>query len=61
MIRRKLAKSWTAKSFEIVAAVYDCRIGKTTPGAHRDAATGRQPQPLKKRLQKSSKHHIVFA
>jgi hypothetical protein len=26
MTRRKLAKSWTARSFEIVAAVYDCRI-----------------------------------
>ena len=54
------------KSFEIVAAVYDSRIGKTTPGAHRDAATkaaviDRQPQPLKKRLQKSIKHHIVLA
>ena len=35
------AKSWTAESFEIVAAVYDCRIEKTTPRAHRDAATGR--------------------
>ena len=33
------AKSWTAESFEIVAAVYDCRIRKTIPGAHRDAAS----------------------